>query len=493
MLELLLAGLRKVVALGLGVLAVNSVLTVGQWKFLDSRAKHQLDSNDKSALNRTAISSGFSTSRLESNRNNLDEDQSLLWSLRKALQNTIDQVRNIGKAKRQQEGELVGESSVSNPRLEIGDEKQSREISYSNEVEDDQPFSARLASIRNASSKGQRQGWMPAVVSPILDNRGNKTLDNVRENSELKSAKPSTSRSNTDDAGEDGENFGHGREEERLTGDSMCISENGWGKRSLPPSLGDDKYQGFKKASSISGPSLKSTIGEVPNRSISYQPQGPDLYDKDLLFNSNRSSVQNTKFEENNAITLEKDKQGGNGHTTLASNGSHEEFAGGKCEDDKLLKSVMKRNGTSNFMRTEVDYWANTNGSVGPSRVRRAPSYLEGTGFSKGTGMNIREDQFMHNGALWTRDSDGVFVEHPSMNNDCLHGQSQIEDMKANKQSTRSQPFAISATIMASGTNPRRISNSSNGRHFVNRTASLTVPGFDYRKLVLQHSKNEIP
>ena len=482
----------KVVATGVGVLILNAVLIFGQWKFLDWSQRKKAAIADKNVVKMGVKSELSKTSERSSMA--LDQKPGLFGTIWTNMGEIFNQMRDIGKNTDYVEGNSLGEGRV------LGEGSRNKE---------DRPFRERLASIRKAATERQSQVLNVADAPLIPQKRVGRVLEPYKEEFLVKAAEqsiklpdnkvvrgrvgeievtPSSSNGNREKGSDDGSG-GSGRG--RLVRKSNSPAEQDGGEVYVPAHTDYGKNLRVRdeaEATTSSRSPLKSLAGNrlagvsqrpgIDNKDFRTSRTHPlrQMYGVDIIKTKKETMWVNRDADQRDELSTSGIKEG------------HRKYGELKLVDESV--EAGKRD-TSRFKCKEVDYWANPGGQ---SNVSSKP--VNGVEIFEEIYTDPGEDEFSHNGVLWMRDVDGVFVKNLPNSNVSLSSQivgNAWKPMNEQQSSMKLENLSLTST-QEDGHTPTGARWRTKSRVPLQKGGqNLNKPAYNYRHLVLQHEKNDIP
>lgn len=479
-------------ATGVGVLILNAVLIFGQWKFLDWSQRKKAAIADKNLVKMGVKSELSKTS--ERSSMTLNKKPDLFGTIWTNMGEFFNQMQDIGKNTNNVEGNPLGEGRI------LGEGSRNKE---------DRPFSERLASIRKAATERQSQVLNVADAPLVPQKRVGRVLEPYKEEFLVKAAEqsiklpdnkvvrdrvgviegtPSPSNGKREKGSDDGSG-GNGRG--RLVRKSNSPAEQD-GRDVYVPAYTDYgqnlRIRDEAEATTSSRSPLKSLAG---NR-LAGVSKRPGIDNKDFRTSRTHPLRQMREvdiIETNKHIMwVNRDADQRDELSTSGIKEGYRKYGEFKLVDESVEAGEKE---TSRFKCKEVDYWANPGGQ---NNVSSKP--VNGVEIFEEIYTDPGEDQFSHNGVLWMRDVDGVFVKHLPNSNASLSSQivgSALKLMNEQQSSMKLENLGLTSTQEDGHTPTGARWRSKSKVPLQKGRQNLNAPAYNYRHLVLQHEKNDIP
>jgi hypothetical protein len=419
----------KIVAAIVGGLVANGLLIVGGWSFLASRNRDRPSKQDEVLMEASGNDSETSQGNPVKSIKILDQGAAFFKSILRGSPNAGGQKTSMGKRKGLQPGESTN-------ILDSAENKQTVGTTLSSGSQDGQQLSSRGGISRPDILEGK--GGQAAVLSSPMKRGGSQFTDDINVLNKA-NLEPAIRGSNSEPSAEmelgndidmspriksyrrntDLEDSGYRYATGRLASpfvDAIIPGDRSWSDRSPLTALKNEgKNSRTRELASNIKPSVEtSTATTQDNFYSSQQRQGPSIYyNKDqaqMARNKSYDAPMNpTQVSDNRTLQSMDDQV-----TTISDTVQYSEVK----SDEKFTSRIGSKQDANETQKVRVDFWAKTNEDVLNGRAhnssRQVDTTIEGERDSNKEEAEIRQDWFNHNGSLWVRDSDGVYLQQPT-------------------------------------------------------------------------------
>jgi hypothetical protein len=416
------------VAAIVGGLVANGLLIVGGWSFLASRNIDQPSKRDEVLMEASGNDSETSQGNPVKSIKILDQGAAFFKSILRGSPNAGGQQTSMGKRKGLQPGESTN-------ILDSAENKQTVGTTLSSGSQDGQQLSSRGGISRPDILEGK--GGQETVLSSPMKRGGSQFTEdiNILNRANLE---PAIRGSNSEPSVEmeldndiemfpriksymrntDLEDSGYRYATGRLASpfvDAIIPGDRSWSDRSLTALKNEGKNSRTRELASTIKPSVETSIATTQDNLYSSQQwQGPSVYyNKDqaqMARNKSYDAPMNpTQVSDNRTLQSMDDQV-----TTISDTVQYSEVK----SDEKFTSRIGSKQDAKESQKVRVDFWAKTNEDVLNGRAhnssRQVDTTIEGERDSSKEEPEIRQDWFNHNGSLWVRDSDGVYLRQPT-------------------------------------------------------------------------------
>ncbi len=412
-----------------GGLAANGLLIVGGWSFLASRNIDRPSKQDEVLMEASGNDSETSQDNRLKSIKILDQGAAFFKSILRGSPNAGGQQTSRGKRKGLQPGESTN-------ILDSAENKQTVRTTLSSGSQDGQQLSSRGGISRPDILEGK--GGQAAVLSSPMKRGGSQFTDDINVLNKA-NLEPAIRGSNSEPSAEmeldndidmspwiksyrrntDLEDSGYRYATGRLASpfvDAIIPGDRSWSDRSPLTALKNEgKNTRIRELASNIKPSVETSIATTQdNLYSSQQQQGPSIYyNKDqaqMARNKSYDAPMNPTQVSDNRTLQSMDDQA----TTISDTVQYSEVK----SDEKFTSRIGSKQDANETQKVRVDFWAKTNEDVLNGRThnssRQVDTTIEGERDSNKEEPEIRQDWFNHNGSLWVRDSDGVYLRQPT-------------------------------------------------------------------------------